>query len=787
MGQVRSQNVCGNCGKVNAADEQFCNYCGYNLASGPVIQPSSGARWKTGTLSAGNVLSGRYRITRLAGKGGFGVVYEARDERFQGQRVVAIKEMGDAQMNPQERAQALQALRNEATLLIHLRHPHLPDVSDFFEEGGKAYLVMEFIEGKTLEKAQEDAKQPLDEKLVMTWALQLCDVLNYLHTRPQPIIFRDMKPSNVMLTRDGQIKLIDFGIARVFKSTSARDTTSLGSRGYGPLEQYGRGQTDARSDIYALGATLYDLLTQTTPLDSVTRRVNPSLFQTPRKLNPNISPVVESIVLKAMEQEPKDRYQSATEMSLAILASGVVPTTQNWPGPIQPQLVPRPVQGAAVPTQPAMPLAAASPNMAPPAQQQQVLMPSSSPAAQGTRKPSRLGRRAFIGLLGTAAVGTGLYWWFEGRGQSSTSLPTVTVSLIYSTEKADWLQAALSAFQQQNPRLNGKAIQIEMNELGSLDTQAGIVNDTLRPTAWSPASFLELNLLSTNWQQKYPQKTPIINATGQDIQSLVFSPLVFTLWKSRADVLLQKYGSIDWPTIHTALTLKNGWSDIGGQALSDWGLVKFGQTRPDKSNSGLLTITLMAYAYYQYERSLQVSQIDNAQFLQYFEDIEGAVNAFGRSSGTFLENVVIPLGQAQYDIVTTYENLVLTLQQEAQQHQGELLQMFYPSHNIVSDHPFAILQGSWVTAEQRQAAQMFRDFLLSKPMQQLALTKGFRPTNPDVHITDNIAHNPFRGQSAGTRIMPEIQPLVQAPDGDVVNELLNQWLKRYNSAPLANG
>jgi serine/threonine protein kinase len=283
----------------------------------------------SGSLAAGSVLQRRYRIVQLLGAGGFGAIYKACDERFQGARVVAIKEMSDANLTASARAQALKDFRREATLLVQLNHPNLPNVSDFFEENGKVYLVMEFIEGKTLDEVQDETKGPLDEAQVMGWAVQLCSVLQYLHTRQPPIIFRDMKPSNIMLAKDNQLKLIDFGIARVFKASATKDTTRLGSQGYAPLEQYGRGQSDQRSDIYALGATLYQLLTNHVPADAPSRRINPQVFETPRQLNPRISQATENIILMAMEQDPDERFQSAEAMQRAILDEGFVSTTST--------------------------------------------------------------------------------------------------------------------------------------------------------------------------------------------------------------------------------------------------------------------------------------------------------------------------------------------------------------------------------------------------------------------------------------------------------------------------
>jgi hypothetical protein len=383
--------------------------------------------------------------------------------------------------------------------------------------------------------------------------------------------------------------------------------------------------------------------------------------------------------------------------------------------------------------------------------------------------------------------GTGAYFYFSRKaGSPGANGPTITVNFTYSTEKEAWIKAATAAFNQSGQTLNGKTIQVALTELGSVDGLNKILNGTIQPTAWSPASFLELNQLRNSWQTAHQGKDILLTTNGDvDPRSLVSSPLVFAVWKERAQVLQKHYPKIDWPEIHDALTLKNGWVDIGGQA--DWGLVTFGHTRPDSSNSGLLSITLLAYSYFQEPRGLTKAQVDDPKFLSYFYDIEGAVTAFGRSSGTFLENVVIPMGPAAYSIVTTYENLVLTLQPEAIQRNSQPLQLFYPSLNIVSDHPFAILQGNWVKQEEQMAASVFRDFLLSDTQQQAALSYGFRPANPNVKITDQVNNNPFLNQSPDIQIRPTIQPLAQAPGGDVVDELIAQWKQRYNDVATTTG
>jgi serine/threonine protein kinase/ABC-type branched-subunit amino acid transport system substrate-binding protein len=331
---------CDNCKKDNTLEKEFCEHCGHKILNDSVdslrmrnprtapLTASAGRHITvTSPLTTGDIIDNRYRVIEMVGKGGFGAIYKARDERFSTQPLVAVKEMIESQLTPKERERALKDFHREADLLAQLKHPNLPNVSNRFDEGEKAYLVMEFIEGKTLDEVQEEQNGPIDERQVLGWALQLCAVLDYLHGQSQPIIFRDMKPSNVMLTSKGEIKLIDFGIARIFKAAADKDTVLLGSQGYAPLEQYGHGQSDARSDIYALGATLYDLLTNKRPIEATARQMRPSTFSPPCQLNPAISPAVESIILKAMAQKPQNRYQTAAEMYHAIAATGLADTS----------------------------------------------------------------------------------------------------------------------------------------------------------------------------------------------------------------------------------------------------------------------------------------------------------------------------------------------------------------------------------------------------------------------------------------------------------------------------
>lgn len=259
-------------------------------------------------LEIGFVIDGKYKILNVVGKGGMSVVYLAMNERANKQW--AIKEVRKDGMQSFEVVK--QNLVAETDLLKKLNHPHLPSIIDVIDCDDTFLIVMDYIEGNPLSKALETSgAQNQDD--VIEWAKQLCDVLGYLHSRKPPIIYRDMKPSNVMLKPDGNVMLIDFGTAREFKYSSVADTTCLGTQGYAAPEQFGgHGQTDARTDIYCLGATMYHLVTGHNP-------ATPPYEMYPiRQWNPMLSSGLEEIILKCTQRNPEDRYQSCAELLYAL-------------------------------------------------------------------------------------------------------------------------------------------------------------------------------------------------------------------------------------------------------------------------------------------------------------------------------------------------------------------------------------------------------------------------------------------------------------------------------------
>lgn len=287
----------------------------------------------------GAILRSRYKIVELIGQGGMGAVYQAEDLRLTG-RLCAVKEiLPDLGASPLDLAQMQEQFYREASVLARLDHPSLPKVSDYFTENGRELLVMDYVPGHNLKELVDEAKRSgefLPEDQVLDWAVQICDALAYLHSQEPPVLHRDIKPSNIKLTPRGTIKLVDFGLVKVLAVDDSRTVTVVQGRGtlqYTPLEQYGgdTGHTDARSDIYALGATLYHLLTGTSPADAKQRFLQPGALTPIRTINNHVSARTERAIQHAMGMHPSERPADIVQLRDEL----VPPPPKPRPAPSQ--------------------------------------------------------------------------------------------------------------------------------------------------------------------------------------------------------------------------------------------------------------------------------------------------------------------------------------------------------------------------------------------------------------------------------------------------------------------
>jgi len=270
-------------------------------------------------LESGILLNGRYEIVRRIGGGGMGAVYLAKDRNL-GDAPRAVKEMVEAHLDPAQHEKAIGDFKRESLLLTSLEHPSIPTIYDYFydEPAGRFYLVMKYISGGDLaSRLRGAATGRLDERTVTDWGAQIADVLEYLHTRPKSIIYRDLKPANLMIDgNSGKVMLIDFGIARWVKQEE-KGVTAVGTMGYAPPELFG-GRVEPRSDIYSLGATMFHLLTGADPQDNPLLIFDFTKNPRPRQITPSISTEMEMILMRAVEYKPEDRFRSAEEMREAL-------------------------------------------------------------------------------------------------------------------------------------------------------------------------------------------------------------------------------------------------------------------------------------------------------------------------------------------------------------------------------------------------------------------------------------------------------------------------------------
>ncbi len=431
---------CDNCGAANQAQATACFACGWALQTTATSLSSSqpptpiavqlvqaaaqqamvpAATAFNGSLMPGYLLKQRYRIIGQVGKGGFGAVYKAIDIRSNS-RLLAVKEVNPSGQNPKGSAEATAAFKREALLLTGLAHQSLPHIYDHFSEAGSWYLAMDFIEGETLEERLSKTpggRLPLEKALSI--GIQLCSVLDYLHTRQQPIIFRDLKPGNIMLTPGGLVYLIDFGIARHFKAGQVKDTTAFGSPGYAAPEQYGKAQTTPRSDIYGLGATLHQLLTGDDPT------LTPFHFA-PLHLPPQSEPPgLEELITQMLEMNESKRPADMATVKREL--QRIAAQYRQQGGMPKPTAAPH----AAVSSQPATAKAARLVKLKLPGLAKK---PAKGPAQAKRRlisTPSVSRRRVVKGLAGLgglAVVGGGIALLLRGL-EAAPSAPPQPVSL----------------------------------------------------------------------------------------------------------------------------------------------------------------------------------------------------------------------------------------------------------------------------------------------------------------------------------------------------------------------
>jgi ABC-type Fe3+ transport system substrate-binding protein len=344
----------------------------------------------------------------------------------------------------------------------------------------------------------------------------------------------------------------------------------------------------------------------------------------------------------------------------------------------------------------------------------------------------------------------------------------IEVRIAYGTEKREWLEESLRRFEESNPRVRGRPIAITLEGVGSREMVTRIVNENYQPTVVSPASLIQVELLRDQWQR---QNGANILYDGADApQPLVLTPIVIVAWEERAQALWTNGPDDFWRNLQRVLADDQGWAAAG---QPDWGFVNFGHTSPETSNSGLQFLVLTAYGYHDKARDLAAGDVLDPAYQDWVRGIERSVPEFGRSTGLLMTEM-LQFGPSKYDMVAVYENLAIENFQTAEGRGGPL-RVYYPPANIYSEHPYVVLNADWVTPEQREAAALFRDFLLSEEIQELALySHGFRPANLQVPIDLNDSNNPFN-RYADRGIRFDLPQQVEVPNADVLEILVEFW------------
>jgi ABC-type glycerol-3-phosphate transport system substrate-binding protein len=354
----------------------------------------------------------------------------------------------------------------------------------------------------------------------------------------------------------------------------------------------------------------------------------------------------------------------------------------------------------------------------------------------------------------------------------TTPREVTELPFVYSTEKKEWVEAAVAEFAVAHPEI--KIVPIGK---GSLEASDGILDGSLKPVLWSPADSLVLKLFAGDWLTKNGQAA---FGEGDDApEPVLLSPLVFVAWEDRARAL-ESFGggTITWKTIHKAVASNQGWPTVKGKA--EWGFVKLGHTDPTRSNSGMQALVLIALEYYGRNTGseLHVEDVLKPDFQKFLRELESGVTRFENSTGTFMTDMV-RFGPSKYDLAVVYESSAISQLANAQGRWGNL-RVYYPKLTLWSDHPLAILHAPWVTDAQRAAAKQFVTFLHSKPVQERALRFGFRPAETSVPLKTADAQNPFT-RLAEFGVQTTVPSVAEPPEAAVIRNLLALWTRLHRA------
>lgn len=357
-----------------------------------------------------------------------------------------------------------------------------------------------------------------------------------------------------------------------------------------------------------------------------------------------------------------------------------------------------------------------------------------------------------------AAPGPGSVSTPEPRTNANT--PAVTIGVAYGTEKRRWLTWAVEEFQK-TPE--GQRITVKLIPMGSLEGAQAVIKGDQAINVWAPASSLYEGTLVDEWQMNNSGQNPIAKK-----EILALTPMVFVMWDERYTAFIAKYKELSFRTIALALAETGGWTAIGQK--QEWGFFKFGHTHPNQSNSGLMTLVLLAYDFHQKNSGLSLGDITNVKFAEWANKLQRGVTGLSNSTGKMMEEMV-QRGPSTYDAIFVYEANAIDYIKNAEGRWGKL-RVVYPEKNAWNDNPFYILNVSWSTKEQRAASQVFLDFLLTERVQAQALVHGFRPANVAVPIKG--ADSPFTTMEPyGLKV--DLPAVCEPPASEVLKNLLISW------------